>query len=151
MSEAYIEKLQEKNIEDIIGMMRDFYAIDNYPFKETETRDNFHKFCANPELGQAFLLFNNEHEIIGYVIMAYLFSFEFGGRIAFLDELFLTEKVRGQGYGKVAVDFVKEFAAEKQLKVVMLEIERHNRNAYDLYISKGFKEHYRNLMIYTPQ
>ena len=81
----------------------------------------------NPDLGSAFVMYNEGNEVIGYVILTYIFSFEFGGRIAFLDELFLNEKARGKGYGKLAVDFVKDFAKEQGLKVVMLEIERHNK------------------------
>lgn len=150
LQELYFNKLESSEIPAITKMMGDFYAIDHYPFDAELSSANFAKFIQNPEAGQAFIIYNPEKEIIGYIIMAYLFSFEFGGRIAFLDELYLNEKARGKGYGKIAMNFVKDFASEQELKVVFLEIEPHNDRAKQLYLNKGFQEHKRNLMIYKP-
>ncbi|NAW50053.1 GNAT family N-acetyltransferase [Elizabethkingia argentiflava] len=144
-------QLKESEIENILEMMYDFYSIDHYPFDEQLTRQNLYQFIKNPYWGQVFMIYNEQGIAIGYIVMAYMFSFEFGGKIAFLDELFLGEKARGKGYGKKAVDFIKKFAAAQDLKVVMLEVERHNHNALELYRGKGFQSHHRDLMIYHPQ
>ena len=48
--------LQSSQIEIITQMMLDFYAIDNYAFKIVKTKELFKEFCANENLGKAYLI-----------------------------------------------------------------------------------------------
>ena len=88
----------------------------------------------------------NEEEVVGYVILTFIFSFEYQGKIAFLDELYLTKQARGKGIGSQTVSFVKDKSTELGLKLIYLEIENHNQNAQKLYIANGFELHNRKLM-----
>ena len=90
-----------KNLEIIdipicISLMQEFYAIDHYPIDTIETRKLLETFIANKNLGQAYLIYNNDKIIVGYVIMTFVFSFEYKGILAFLDELYITEIHRKQ-------------------------------------------------------
>ena len=142
--------LKKSDIEIIVSMMQDFYAIDNYPINPETTKKLFQHFIDDESLGNCWLITNDEI-IVGYVILAYIFSFEFEGRIAFLDELYLNEDERGKGIGKVALEFVHNQALQKDLKIVYLEIELHNEVAKNLYLSKDFIIHNRQLMKLTPK
>jgi len=141
------QELKSENIDIVIQLMVDFYAIDNYPIDVEVTKRNFEFFIKQPQLGYVFEI-HFDNEIVGYVIFATLFSFEFGGTIAFLDELYISEKMRGKGLGKMAVEFAKKFAKEQNYKVLYLEVEPHNEKAQELYKKTGFKMHHRNLMIH---
>lgn len=141
------EKLKSENINIITQLMTDFYAIDNYPIDIEVTKRNFEYFIQQPQLGQIFEI-RYENEIVGYILFATLFSFEFGGNIAFLDELYISKKMRGKGLGKMAVEFAKNFAKEQDYKVLYLEVEPHNEKAQELYKKCNFKTHHRGLMIY---
>ncbi|UFH47634.1 GNAT family N-acetyltransferase [Flavobacterium galactosidilyticum] len=138
------------DIDIIVKMMQEFYAIDNYPIDIEISKSLFHEFIADKNLGKSWLILN-EDEIVGYVILTFIFSFEYQGKIAFLDELYLTEKARGKGIGSQAVAFIIEESKKLSLKLIYLEIENHNQNAQKLYIASGFELHNRKLMAYKTR
>ena len=105
------------------------------------------KFIANQNLGKAWLILA-DNEIIGYVMLTFVFSFEYGGKIAFIDELFLSEQTRGKRIGKQTLEFLKSESDWLGLKLLYLEVESHNKKAENLYLSAGFETHHRLLMRY---
>jgi ribosomal protein S18 acetylase RimI-like enzyme len=141
------EKLTSENIDIIIAMMQDFYAIDGYDIDPTVSRENFKVFLDDEKLGQSWLIKENDL-VLGYIIVVYFFSFEFKGTVALLDELYLNADARGKGLGKKAVEFVKEYVQDQGCKLVLLEVEPHNLPAQKLYESQGFGFHPRNIMRY---
>ncbi|MCF3108031.1 GNAT family N-acetyltransferase [Niabella sp. CC-SYL272] len=151
MDHEIIRPLTPAFLDAFIDLKRDFFAIDGYPFDEALTRSNARYISEHPELGAVFMICDETGTPIGFLVLAFLFSFEFGGRVAFLDELCLGDKARGKGYGKYAVNFVKAYAAGNNLKAVFLEVEQHNERARGLYTASGFKDHHRRLMIYRPE
>lgn len=130
--------------------MQDFYAIDNYPIDNEVSKNLFQEFISDEKLGQAYLIYHSDEEktaqVVGYVILTYIFSFEYQGRIAFLDELYIKESSRGKGIGKQALDFVKEQASLTNVKLIYLELENHNENAQKLYLANDFEVHNRKLL-----
>nr|WP_317632832.1 GNAT family N-acetyltransferase [uncultured Flavobacterium sp.] len=140
-------KITNQDIPTILKFMTDFYAIDGYPIDVEITRKNFELFISKPNLGQCFII-ENEGKPAGYIILNFLFSFEFGGTIAFLDELYVDSNFQGKGLGKLGVAFSQEFAKEKDLNILFLEVELHNERAIELYKKYNFKPHHRNLMVW---
>ena len=142
--------LSTTDIDIIVQMMQEFYAIDNYPIDAEISKKLFHEFIADENLGKAWLILS-DNEIIGYVILTFIFSFEYQGKIAFLDELYLSEKARGKGIGNQTVAFIIERSKKLSLKLIYLEIENHNQNAQKLYIASGFELHNRRLMAFKTR
>lgn len=140
--------IQTSNIDTIVPMMQEFYSIDNYPIDIAISKALFLEFIENPHLGKAWLIYSDE-EIVGYIILTFVFSFEYKGTIAFLDELYISDKARGKGIGKKALDFIHQEALSLSLKIIYLEIENHNEIAQKLYLSKDFVVHNRSLMKLT--
>jgi GNAT superfamily N-acetyltransferase len=145
MMEAVFKPIEVQDIPVVIAMMEEFYAIDNYPIYANVSRGLMHEFLENETLGRGWLILK-ENEPVGYVIMTFVFSFEYKGRIAFLDELFISSTARGLGFGKQAIDFISEQAKALSVKIIYLEIEGHNTVAQQLYLSKGYSIHNRGLM-----
>ena len=139
--------LEKVDISTITQMMQDFYAIDNYPMDVEETKTLFQEFITNENLGKSWLIFS-ENEIVGYIILTFIFSFEYGGKIAFIDELFIKETARGKGFGKEAIQFIQGEVPKLSLKLIYLEVEPHNENAQKLYLAHDFELHNRKLMKY---
>lgn len=129
----------------LLSMMADFNAIDGYHFDEATTKKNLEGFISNEQLGKLWLIYAEEN-VIGYVVLAACFSFEFKGFTAFIDELYLVQSYRGKGIGGQVIDFVETQAQRMQIKALHLEVERHNDQGKKLYGKKGFKEHGRSLM-----
>ena len=139
--------LEISDISIITKMMQDFYAIDNYPMDVEVDKKLFQEFISNEHLGKSWLMYS-ENEIVGYIILTFIFSFEYGGKIAFLDELFIKETARGKGFGKEAIQFIQQEVPKLSLKLLYLEVEPHNENAQKLYLAHDFELHNRKLMKY---
>ena len=139
--------LEISDIEVITQMMQDFYAIDNYPMDVEVAKKLFQEFISNEHLGKSWLIYT-ENEIVGYIILTFIFSFEYGGKIAFVDELFIKENARGKGIGKEAIQFIQKEVPKLSLKLLYLEVEPHNENAQKLYLAHDFEFHNRKLMKY---
>ena len=139
------QPLNSSIIERTVCLMKEFYAIDNYTFDSNVASGLCKEFIKNDHLGKAWLIFHN-NEAIGYVILTFAFSFEYQGKIAFLDELYLTEKVRGKGIGSMVIEFIKLESKKLDLKLLYLEVEEHNLKAQNLYLANGFEMHHRKLM-----
>ena len=139
--------LEIVDIEIITQMMQDFYAIDNYPMDIEVAKTLFQEFITHEHLGKSWLIYS-ENEIVGYIILTFIFSFEYGGKIAFVDELFIKETARGKGIGKEAIQFIQQEVPKLSLKLLYLEVEPHNENAQKLYLAHDFELHNRKLMKY---
>lgn len=132
-----------EHISEILVMMQDFYFIDNYAFDLELNQKNLIKLLENPDLGRVYIALVDD-KIVGYIYLTFGFSFEYKGRDAFIDELYLKSAYRGQGLGKMAMDYVEKAAAELGVNALHLEVERHNEKANRLYYNQGFtgKERY---------
>ena len=139
--------LEISDISIITQMMQDFYAIDNYPMDVEVAKTLFQEFITHEHLGKSWLIYS-ENEIVGYIILTFIFSFEYGGKIAFVDELFIKETARGKGFGKEAIQFIQQEVPKLSLKLLYLEVEPHNENAQKLYLAHDFELHNRKLMKY---
>lgn len=144
------KSVETADIETIAIMMQEFYAIDNYPINTDVSKALFQEFISNENLGKSWLILSNT-KIVGYLILTFVFSFEYQGKIAFLDELYVIEKARGKGIGGKALEFVQNECHKLSLKLIYLEVEQHNEKAQKLYLASGFESHHRKLMKYKTK
>jgi ribosomal protein S18 acetylase RimI-like enzyme len=135
----------EEDISDILLMMEEFNSINNYPFDKERTKANLLQFLSDQNLGRAWTI-NFENSSIGYIVLAFGFSFEHNGRDAFIDELFLKSEFRQKGIGKLTMDFIREEAQKLGINAVHLEVEQHNEAGSKLYRGKGFEDNGRILL-----
>jgi ribosomal protein S18 acetylase RimI-like enzyme len=126
-------------------MIKKLYTNENTTFIEADVHDALSKLIANERYGNAFIIHCNE-KAAGYLIIASVFSVEFKGEAAFLDELYIDEEFRGNGIGIKAVEFAEKYAIEKGYKALRLEVEHTNHSARELYNKMGFAAHERSIM-----
>lgn len=136
---------ENPDVHIILLMMQEFNSIDNYPFDKNKTEKNLFELINNKNLGRIWLIKSN-NIIIGYVVLAFGFSFEYGGRDAFIDELFIKADFRNKGIGQKTMSFLEEKARELNINTLHLEVETHNNNASKLYVKNGFKNNDRKLL-----
>lgn len=138
------------DIDLAVAMMREFYAIDGYPIDASISQKLFSQFIDDSTLGKAWLILS-DNDVVGYIILTFIFSFEFKGKIAFIDELYIMDKARGKGIGRDTVDFAKAEAEKYGVKMLYLEVEHHNSAAQKLYEYAGFETHNRKFMQHKLQ
>src|ERR1700746_3901122 len=115
------------------------------PFDERVVTQTWRQFFSSAEFGRAWL-FSSGSELAGYVILTLGYSFEYRGREAFVDELYVEEKFRRRGVGRRALEFVEERAREWGVNAIHLEVDRVNDAASGLYRRAGYVDHDRYLM-----
>ena len=132
-------------IHHVLEMMAEFNAIDGYSFEEKTSRDNLAEFIGNFDLGRLWLIYHGT-AVVGYVVLTFGYSFEYMGRDAFVDELYLKPTFRGRGIGRDTMEFVEKRAFELGVKALHLEVEQGNDPGLKLYQNRDFRVNDRFLM-----
>lgn len=139
-------KIAERaDIETLLEFMREYYEFDHLSFDEQIARIASTKFVGDESLERVWLI-SYEGEAIGYLILTLGYSLEYGGRDAFIDEVYIRESHRGQGIGQRALTFAEDVCRSLGVRALHLEVERENTNAHGLYRKAGFVDHDRYLM-----
>lgn len=115
------------------------------PFHEGKVCTALKNFLAHPEFGGSWLI-SSRGQIAGYVILTLGYSFEYRGRDAFIDELYIEPEFRRMGLGRRAMEFVEEQARALGVNALHLEVDRSNDAAFELYRRVGFTSHGRHLL-----
>lgn len=129
----------------VLPLMREFYAQQHMAFDDVVATTALQKLIADPALGQLYLIFRGP-ELAGYFAVTFCFSFEFHGRFALLDELYIRAPFQRQKLGRAAVEFVQRICRDAKIKAIRLEVWTGNTGAQSLYKAEGFNTEERFLM-----
>lgn len=84
---------------------------------------------------------------LGYVIITFGWSVEFGGMDGFVDEIFIRPTVRGRGIASQVLHDLPKALAGAGMKALHLEVDRNNDTAQRLYQRSGFKPRDRYMLM----
>jgi GNAT superfamily N-acetyltransferase len=79
-------------------------------------------------------------ELVGYLIAVFVFSFEYQGLVAEIDEFFVRPQARSQGIGAALLDFAESGVSESGCTWVQLQLGTANRAARAFYRRRGYAE-----------
>jgi GNAT superfamily N-acetyltransferase len=85
------------------------------------------------------VLLARDPDPIGIAVLAYTWTLEHGGRVAWLDELFVDAAHRGRGVGLAMLRRALEVAAAAGCRAVDLEVDADHERAEHLYEREGFR------------
>ena len=134
-----------RDADTLLFMMRGLYEHERIAFDEPTARAALAQLLADDSCGVAHLILLGG-EVAGYLVLTFGFSLEFGGRDAFVDELFVKDEFRGHGAGKAALGFAAEVCRARGIRALHLEVERANEAAQGIYRKAGFVDHDRYLL-----
>ena len=126
-------------------LVRDFYVYENLRLNEPRYRDLVLELVENSEWGR-LLVIELDDQLIGYAVIGFGFSLEFGGRDALLDEFYVREEFRGRGIGSAALNSVEELCRAKGILAIHLEADYVNARVHEFYKRIGYRDHERHLM-----
>jgi len=129
----------------LVEMMREFYAETETPCDELRTSRAFETLLDDETLGRVWILEQNG-TTAGYAVLAFGFSMQFGGRDAFLDDLFVRASHRGKGLGRSALEAILSECRARDIRALHLEVDATNHPAQELYRKFGFQDHDFHLM-----
>ncbi|MDE4175125.1 N-acetyltransferase [Phaeobacter sp. PT47_59] len=75
---------------------------------------------------------------IGYIVVTFSWSVEFGGMDGFVDEIYIRPAVRGRGIATEVLTELPKTLAEAGITALHLEVDRENEAAQRLYARARF-------------
>ena len=129
----------------LLAWIAELYRHERIAFDAAVVRPALATLLEDPALGQVWLI-AVDGQPVGYLVLTFGYSLEYGGRTALLDEVFVDEAYRGRGLGTRALRFAAEQCGKLGVRTLELEVERHNQDAQRLYRARGFVERDRYVM-----
>jgi len=78
--------------------------------------------------------------LIGYLVVVFLMSLEYGGISAEIDELYVDRPERGRGVGKALLKAAGKFLSQQEIVQISLRVGKSNHNAIRFYKKLGFRK-----------
>ncbi|GED73102.1 hypothetical protein BRE01_68040 [Brevibacillus reuszeri] len=122
---------------DFHEMVRSLYSndLEGQPMNGTKVTSTINEAKKNPQKVRIIIFLNN-NEIVGYSILVYYWSNEFGGNMLFIDELYVKEDSRSKG---IAAYFFTSLEKMDNIVALQLEANTSNRRVLDYYMKLGFE------------
>jgi ribosomal protein S18 acetylase RimI-like enzyme len=121
----------------ILTMMEDFNAIEAIVFDREGAVPRIRELLGDARLG-GLLVLCVDGAPAGYAIVTFGFDLEFGGRDAFLTELYVAAAARRRGIGRQALAAAERFARAGGAHALHLLVRHDNAPARALYERAGF-------------
>ena len=133
-----VRRITQEDKDIYTAMARDFYSspavLESIP--DENITSSFELFLSGTPYGNAFIL-ESEGQPVGYGVLAYTHSQEAGGRVVWIEEIYIKEEYRGFGYGSKFIEYVKTNLPAARYR---LETEPENFRAAALYRRLGFEK-----------
>ena len=142
---AALRAARLEDVPQLVELMREFYAESQYTLDGERAEAVFTQLLSDDRLGRAWLV-EQDRSTVGYIVVTFVFSMEYGGLTAVIDDLFIQPAARHQGLGRTALAQVIERCRLQGVRALHLETEPANGAAMRLYRRAGFKENGRQLM-----
>lgn len=125
------------DLETLLPLVAAYHRFEGIRHTPESTRAALRPLLEDPALGRVWLI-EEDGAVAGYIALCFGYSIEFGGRDAFVDELYLLESCRGRGLGKAALDAAAREATALGVVALHLEVGTENAKARKLYEAAGF-------------
>ncbi len=132
-----LEPLSEPALDALLSLNAAFCAETGLEHDPVTARACLNELLQHPDWGRAWLILL-AGEPVGYLVLCLGYSLEFGGRDAYLDELYLLPAVRGRGVARRGLELALGEARRLGVKAVHLEAAPVNEGAMRLYQGLGF-------------
>ena len=139
-----LQQATESDLAQLLEMMRDFYAHERIAFDHNASLSALTTLRGDGDRGEVLLI--RDDETIGYAVIAFMFSLEFRGLVAFVDELYVIERRRARGVGSVVLAELEARCRRRGITALRLEVDHSNDAARRLYERIGFVGESRAIM-----
>lgn len=113
-----------------------YAAFPGHPGKDFRVDRTWREFNSKPDKGR-IVSFEHGGQLVGYAIIVFFWSNEFGGDVIEIDELYVDAIARGTGLAKAFFQWLDEAYPESVGK--SLQVADDNVGARRLYERVGFK------------
>lgn len=125
------------DLDDILPRTRALNDHEGIKIDTPQLRAALEKLLADRSLGGVWVI-ESQGATVGYAIVTFGYDLEFGGRDAWLTELWVDELARGRGAGTTALALLEPELRALDVKAYHLQVRPENR-AMRLYERAGFE------------
>ncbi len=132
-----IRRITEKDKELFLKFNKGFYGSEAV-LHEVDLQFNintFEELVRSDEYLEGYFILHDEKEV-GYMLLSKCFSPEVGGKIVWVEQVFILPEYRMMGLGKKLFEYIDKNIPYLRLR---LEVEPDNISAKRFYSSLGFK------------
>lgn len=132
-----IRKLNRDDRELYIRMAEEFYSSDAvlHPIPRQNIERTVEEVLSSDTYADIYIL-EYEGKAAGYGLTAKSFSQEAGGKVLWIEEIYIRKEFRSKGLGKEFFSYLEEKDAAVRFR---LEVEAENSRAAALYAQLGYE------------
>lgn len=126
------------DIPALVDLMRDFYAESSFPLDRAWAAQAFADLLADASRGAAWVI-ERDGQPVGHVVLSVRFAMEFGGPIAYIDDLFVRAEHRRIGAASAGLDTLVVECRRRGCRSMHVEVAPDNHAAVALYRRYGLE------------
>ena len=143
---AALHLARPEDLDRLLPLVSAFHGEEGLEHSDERRRDALLPLLEGIPHGCVYLI-GPARAPLGYVVVTFGWSVEFGGMDGFVDEIYIRPAVRGRGIAtEVLIELPKALAAAG-LKALHLEVDRENEAAQRLYARTRFQARERYMLM----
>lgn len=128
-----IEKIQERDFEELIFLFAEFAAFEKLPERMTNSLE---QMKCEKDIIQGFIARDENGDVAGYTVFFFTY-FTWVGKSLYMDDLYVREKYRGQNIGSMLINKVIELGKIEKCNKVRWQVSNWNSSAIKFYEKLG--------------
>lgn len=125
------------HIGDLLPLVAAYHLLEEISLSADIREKSVERLLNDETLGEVWLIRRSDR-LIGYIVVCFGYSIEFGGREVVIDELYIEAPERGMGVGAEVLGKLKELVRAHDVVAIQLEVGQLNDRAKSLYVKSGF-------------
>ena len=138
MGDLRIEAATLEDLPELTGLVMELLEeeADFTPDRDKQ-QEGLRLILEQPSRGRIFVL-RNDHQIVGMVNLLFTISTAEGGFVILMEDVIVHPRHRGLGYGSRLIEYVADFAREKNFKRITLLTDRVSQPSQRFFERHGF-------------
>ena len=136
-SDISLEIAGPSQLGDLLPLVAAYHHFEQISLSADIRKKSVERLLNDGTLGEIWLIMKTDL-VIGYIVVCFGYSIEFGGREVFIDELYIEPPERGMGVGAEVIGRLKELMRTHDVVAIQLEVGQQNDRAKSLYVKSGF-------------
>jgi len=135
---AALHLAKPADLDRLLPLVEAFHSEAGLSSTDEHRRAALEPLLEGSPLGAAYLIGPSKGPI-GYIVVTFGWSVEFGGMDGFIDELYIRPSIRGRGMASEVIAALTAMLKSVGMKALHLEVDPDNEKARRLYRRAHFK------------
>jgi len=139
MPKCVIRPLKSRDLPKLLKLARAYWKFEKISgFQPKDYRRLAVKILKNPSLGRIWVAVEGGR-FLGYLVVVFLMSLEYGGIAVEIDELYVGRLDRGRGVGENLLQAAGKRLRQLGVASISLQVGKSNRGGIRFYKKMGFR------------